>query len=113
MTDKDLIFEVKLIRARELRRFDMNPKDQCGLVCTRVLLNLGDAFKMKIVSCEVMNKWHHWVLLHPDGRIIDPTASQFNNLTGKNMPDIYFGAPPDWYSFNERFWEYVRKLENG
>lgn len=39
---------------------------------------------------------HYW-LKQPNGDIIDPTASQFNQIGGYNMPDIYLGAKPDYY----------------
>lgn len=43
------------------------------------------------VNCE-----HYWLLLH-DGRIIDPTADQFNAPGGSAMPKVYIGEKPKWY----------------
>lgn len=39
----------------------------------------------------------HYVLKLSDGRILDATASQFNNPNGEPMPDIYLGERPSWY----------------
>jgi hypothetical protein len=41
---------------------------------------------------------HFWIEL-PDGRILDPTASQFPRLPdGGEMPEVYLGALPEGYS---------------
>lgn len=39
---------------------------------------------------------HYWLTM-PNGDIIDPTADQFNQLLGVNMPKVYIGAKPDYY----------------
>jgi hypothetical protein len=39
---------------------------------------------------------HFWILL-PDGRIIDPTADQFNDIKERDMPKVYIGEKPSWY----------------
>lgn len=38
---------------------------------------------------------HFWLTL-PDGRIIDPTGSQFNGMGNENMPVVYVGEKPQW-----------------
>ena len=48
----------------------------------------------KNTTCE------HFYLLLPDGRILDPTASQFIAPDGSDMPEIYLGAKPEWYNVN-------------
>lgn len=40
--------------------------------------------------------YHTWLRL-PDGRILDPTADQFNEAMGKSMPPVYIGELPEWY----------------
>lgn len=40
---------------------------------------------------------HCWITLS-DGRIIDPTADQFNDILGTKMPQVYLGAKPDYYA---------------
>ena len=42
--------------------------------------------------------WNHFWLELPDGRILDPTASQFKTPDGEEMPKIYLGEKPEWYS---------------
>lgn len=39
---------------------------------------------------------HFWLLME-DGRILDPTANQFNAILGKDMPTVYLGDLPNWY----------------
>lgn len=39
---------------------------------------------------------HFWLLL-ADGRILDPTASQFKTPEGEDMPKTYLGEKPEWY----------------
>jgi hypothetical protein len=39
---------------------------------------------------------HYWLKL-PDGRILDPTADQFNAPDGGQMPKVYIGEKPEWY----------------
>lgn len=46
------------------------------------------------IGCDITN--HYWLELG-DGRILDPTADQFNDVLGKTMPKIYIGERPDWY----------------
>lgn len=41
--------------------------------------------------------WQHYYLRLPNGRILDPTASQFNRMLGRQMPLVYIGDKPDWY----------------
>jgi hypothetical protein len=35
---------------------------------------------------------HIWIELN-DGRVLDPTADQFNYFPGQNMPPVYLGPP--------------------
>lgn len=41
--------------------------------------------------------WNHFWLELSDGRILDPTASQFITPKGEKMPKIYLGERPGWY----------------
>jgi len=43
---------------------------------------------------------HYWLALS-DGRIIDPTASQFNDRCGRRMRKVYVGPCPEWYHEDE------------
>lgn len=49
-----------------------------------------------IVKTCVYVSNHFWLQL-ADGRILDPTADQFNDALKKKMPKIYLGEKPDWY----------------
>lgn len=44
--------------------------------------------------------WQHFWIKLPDGRILDPTASQFNGKSKRKMPVVYIGAIPEHYSYN-------------
>lgn len=50
------------------------------------------------VSIRGAGEHHFWIALS-DGRILDPTADQFNHLSGlnKQMPRVYIGPLPKWY----------------
>lgn len=39
---------------------------------------------------------HFWLTLK-DGRIVDPTADQFNGFGQEDMPPVYLGKKPKWY----------------
>ncbi len=39
---------------------------------------------------------HFWLTL-PDGTIIDPTADQFKQPGGQDMPSVFVGIKPEWY----------------
>lgn len=42
--------------------------------------------------------WNHYYLKLEDGRILDPTASQFNEELNLNMPLVYLGVLPNHYN---------------
>ncbi len=71
-------------------------KSMCFVVCAplETLLVLS-GFDVKLVEGEVETKdcvlGHYWLELK-DGRILDPTADQF-----ENMPKIYIGEKPEFY----------------
>lgn len=46
------------------------------------------------------NIYHHVWLRLPDGRILDPTADQFDCPNGSAMPKVYLGIKPNWYEVN-------------
>ncbi len=89
---------------------ESSSKGKCYIVSAPLysyLLSCG--IETKLVEGEVDTKligdispedgvWIHFWLVLPDGRIIDPTADQFNSRTTEtNMPRIYIGKKPDWY----------------
>jgi hypothetical protein len=57
--------------------------------------------KSKLVEGEIKLKNgyianHFWIELE-DGKVIDPTADQFNSLSEHQMPNIFIGKKPKWY----------------
>lgn len=73
--------------------------------CYMVTAPLHAYLKFLKIECELVEGFvtigeaitnHFWLLL-PDGRIIDPTADQFNEVRQKDMPKVYLGEKPDWY----------------
>ena len=49
-------------------------------------------YPCELVKGCIGNKEHYWLGL-PDGRILDPTADQFN----ESMPGVYIGEKPSHY----------------
>jgi hypothetical protein len=71
--------------------------DPPDLMCMAVCAPLATLLQMEGVDCElakgdVGNCNHMWIAL-PDGRILDPTASQFTD----EMPEVYLGPLPACY----------------
>lgn len=73
----------------------------CIAVCKPLasLLHL-QGIETKIVTGTVSHEncfcYHTWLLLL-DGRILDPTADQFDRPNGRRMPRVYLGTQPEWY----------------
>ena len=40
---------------------------------------------------------HYWIDLG-NGKILDPTADQFNEFCEIEMPPVYIGEKPNWYN---------------
>lgn len=77
------------------------PFRKCYMVCAPLqsfLALLGWHTELVQGLCD---GWEHYWLEFPDGRIVDPTASQFNKPNGAKMPKIYIGRRPDWYKHEE------------
>lgn len=77
------------------------PTGKCFMVCSALqgYLSICD-LKTILVEGEIKVKkytYNHFWLLLPDGRILDPTASQFNVLNGVDMPKTYLGEKPEYY----------------
>lgn len=96
MTDDGLIafareFREGILEGRESTRM-------CFMVCFPLegLLNAAD------VDCRMIHGnvegWDHVWLELADGRILDPTADQFPNVSdGEPMPPVFLGMRPTWY----------------
>jgi hypothetical protein len=73
--------------------------------CYMVTAPLHAYLKFLKIECDLIEGFvtigeqitnHFWITL-PDKRIIDPTADQFNEIKGKDMPKVYLGEKPTWY----------------
>lgn len=88
---------------REFRSGMLGPRGRgdsmCFAVCgplVGLLRAMGIEAELRMAwlkLCEIGTSNHFWIEL-PDGRVIDPTADQFNHMLGRKLPKIYFG-PPD------------------
>ena len=77
--------------------------DSSEMMCFAVCAPLETLLNMYGVDCELIegsvgNCNHYWLELS-DGRILDPTADQFNNLD-RRFPEVYLGAKPAGWSLN-------------
>lgn len=103
MTDAQLLKTVKGFRRGILGK--KKPHLMCFAVCSPLhsLLSL-DGFKCNLKEvCVVQGPdvYFHWYIELRDGRILDPTASQFIAPDGQHMPDIYLGERPTWYQLKK------------
>lgn len=92
MTDEEILFV-----ARDFREGVLAGRDSYGM-CAMVCLPLAGLLNYYGVAAEVIaSALHHnedfsnhlWIRL-PDGRVLDPTADQFEGL---NLPPVYLGPP--------------------
>lgn len=68
----------------------------CFSVCAplSVLLCLwGIRAEFRSGIAPVDPPYHHYWIELPDGRVLDPTADQFNGQCGLNFPEVYLGEP--------------------
>jgi hypothetical protein len=102
MTDKQLLKTVTSFRKGILGR--KSPLKMCYAVCwpLNTYLN-GCGVQNELTEGEVKLSGHneglsigHFWLTLSDGRIIDPTASQFNGFGNEDMPIVYLGEKPKW-----------------
>lgn len=103
MTDLNLLKIVRGFRKGLLG--NKKPNMMCFAVCSplKTFLQVGGIeCKLKEV-CVVQGPsvWFHWYLELEDGRILDPTASQFVAPDGQKMPVIYLGERPYWYQLKK------------
>ena len=105
MTDKDILKLVTGFRKGILGR--SSPLKKCFMVCSPLVtfmngcgiecyLTEGEFALSSFKNNDGIEIGHYWITLK-DGRIIDPTASQFNGMREEEMPLVYFGDKPDYY----------------
>lgn len=69
----------------------------CFAVCAPLvtLLNMNgvkSSLRDGVVKFEIGEINHYWIELE-DGRVVDPTADQFNRILLEKLPKVYLGAP--------------------
>lgn len=74
----------------------------CSCILQEYLWLIG--VDSNIVNCKVKQgrkKVNHFYLITSEGFQIDPTASQFKDITGKRLPKILFDNIPEFYILND------------
>lgn len=101
MTDRRLLKLVKDFRAGILE--GATSRSMCFAVCAPLSSFLGMMkvpTKIKEGMVVTPGGWesnHFWLELE-DGRVLDPTADQFDDPSrGRAMPPVYLGPRPAWY----------------
>lgn len=95
MNDKQLIRFAKSFRTGIIGR-------KAGdYACFMVCAPLAPLLRHSGVKAEMRDGWialdvgsinHYWIEL-ADGRVLDPTAEQFNKRLGLDLPRVYLGPP--------------------
>lgn len=103
MKDKDLIRTIQSFTRGILGK--RKPNGMCLAVCAPLqsFLLMGECYT-KLVEGEIHingDLWNHFWLELKDGRVIDPTASQFKKPDGSGMPKVFIGEKPYWYTINK------------
>lgn len=89
MTDAELIAFAAEFRAGLL---DGKPSDfMCATVCMPLAGLLGCyGIEAEVIEGDLGEMNHCWLLL-ADGRVLDPTADQFNSYGFEPLPPVYLG----------------------
>jgi hypothetical protein len=95
MTDKKLLKFVASFRSGICGR--QGSEFMCYAVCAPLvtLLNMNGVeatLRDGTVKFEIGEINHYWIEL-ADGRVVDPTADQFNRILFDKMPKVYLGKP--------------------
>lgn len=103
MTDKELIRVVTGFRKGILGR--RKSLKMCYAICWPLqgylrIINFETVLTEGKIKLADHNKGivinHFWLTLK-DGRILDPTADQFNGWGNPDMPPVYLGDKPEYY----------------
>ncbi|HYF34559.1 MAG TPA: hypothetical protein VD994_04655 [Prosthecobacter sp.] len=102
LTDKQLVRYSMQFRRGILGKDD-DSRMQCFAVAAPLEALLGlRGIKARLVEGELPHCNHFWLQLD-DGRVLDPTADQFNAFEGfKPMPPVYLGPPTAIHPQNRR-----------
>lgn len=101
--------DAKLLKTVKGFRRGILGKKRPNKMCYAVCAPLQCFLKFGKIKCELLevcvvqgpDVWFHWVISLLDGRILDPTASQFKSPAGEQMPEIYLGERPSWYQLKK------------
>ena len=106
-SDSELLWQVSEFRKGILGK--RSPRNMCYAVCAALegYLNFigTDAWMVEgevHLTPDPPEVFQHFWLELPDGRILDPTASQFVAPDGSMMPQIYLGKKPSHYKNLEK-----------
>src|SRR5262245_16916546 len=103
LTDKELVkFTTEFRRGLLGRRGRSHRK--CFMVCAPLMTLLNREgvrceLRQSTVYPGVFECEHIWIRL-ADGRVLDPTADQFNEHFGRQMPKVYLGKPAKYLHGN-------------
>ena len=96
MTDAELVDFATEFRAGIL---DGRPS---WMMCFAVAAPLAGLLHLHGVEADViegdLGEFNHVWLRLPDGRVLDPTAGQFNEFGFEAMPPVYLGPPGEIHS---------------
>lgn len=93
MTDAEIVTMATEFRKGLLGR--QRPKGMCFVVCAPLSSYLAlSGVENEVVESDLGWCNHVWIRL-ADGRVLDPTADQFNGKTDQVMPAVYLGPPTD------------------
>ena len=104
MEDKDLLKIAHGFRKGLLQ--NLRSKEMCFAVCAPLQGLLSAIYKLDTelvegtlthMNGQLAERWQHYWLKLPDGRILAPTADQFKDPNGDPMPAVYLGEKPYWY----------------
>lgn len=85
-----------------LKRAKVKHAGNCLVMCEVLQEYLLVFWRIRTLlkNCQVKRgseSVNHYYLEQEDGTIIDPTACQFEDQNGKQMPQVYFGKLPTNY----------------
>lgn len=93
--------DAHIIKFAKSFRHGMIGRKAGDYACFMICAPLAPLLRHHGVKAEVRDGWiqldigsmnHFWISL-PDGRVLDPTAEQFNKHLGLSLPRVYLGEP--------------------
>ena len=91
----------ELLRLARLAREHITLGNRSQGYCTAICIPLATYLTKRGMEAQEVNggvgDWQHMWIALGDGRILDPTADQFNRAGTVRMPAIYLGPRPAHY----------------